>query len=71
MLGNTKRQNGEHIFVGSEDGIVLLHNNKKLIGKNILKLKDKNGFEYAKQIVKVAKTNIAGGYVKYFAPYYR
>jgi len=55
-------ENG-YIFVGNEDGISLSHINKKLIGKNIMHLKDSSGFMIVENILKLAKSG--GGYLQY------
>jgi len=52
-----------YIFVGNEKGISLSHINKKLIGTNILYLKDAKGSSIVENIIKVAKEG--GGYLEY------
>jgi len=69
MLGKSRREDGEYIFIGNDEGKMLLHTNKKLIGKNIIKLKDKNGYEFIKDIIKTAKTDTNNGYIQYFSPF--
>lgn len=69
MIGKTKREDGGFIFIGKEDGTVVLHPNEKIHGHNILNKKDDNGFEYIKEIIKVSKSGTDGGYVHYIDPY--
>lgn len=66
MLDKKMQEKGEGFFIGDDKGTLFLHSNKKLIGKNILELKDKNGFEYVKDIIKKVKVGENGKYFKYF-----
>jgi signal transduction histidine kinase len=55
-------------FVMNLDGIMLAHINKKLVGKNFLKIKDVNGNNFMATFVEVAKSDKGCGWVPYTWP---
>ena len=52
-----------YIFVVDYDGVYLSHVKKSYIGVNRIDLKDSDGFEITKEIIKVAKNG--SGYIRY------
>ncbi|WP_072679571.1 cache domain-containing protein [Arcobacter sp. LA11] len=58
----TYGKNG-YVFIFDYDGTQLAHVKESYIGKNRLNLKDANGFEITKEIIKKAKEG--SGYIKY------
>ena len=68
MLGENIREDGGYIYIGNDEGFLLLSQGKNIARKNIIDLKDKNGFKYIENLIKMAKQNSDGVYVKYFSP---
>merc|ERR1711916_271210 len=62
-IQNVKFGKNGYIFISDEKGITLSHINKNEIGKNRINLKDKNGVEIIKEVIKVAKKG--EGYISY------
>ena len=69
VMGNIKFGKDGYIFVHTYDGINLLHSDKKVIGKNVNTLKDKNGVFFVKELTKKARESSEGSYSKYIAHY--
>lgn len=65
LIGQTKYGKDDFVFILSDSGEMLLHVDKEVIGKKVIKAKDKNGFFFVKELIKVAKNNENGGYVQY------
>ena len=64
VTANDKKKSG-YFFAIDFNGKMLSHIKKSLIGKNVLNLKDKNGFLLIQNIIKMAKTQNEG-YLTYY-----
>lgn len=67
IIGNIRFGKDGYIFIHDYGGTNLLHVDKKILGKNINKLKDKNGVHFVQELTKIAKENVDGGYIEYIA----
>ena len=54
-INKTKYDKNGYIFILDEKGMALSHINKKLIGRNIINLKNKNNVMIAKELLKISK----------------
>jgi len=52
-------------FVQEFNGVMRFHINEKMIGKNFIDVKDASGKEFAKEMINVARTSKATGWVDY------
>ena len=67
IIGNIKFGKDGYIFIHNYEGTNLLHVDKNVINKNVNNLKDEDGIYFVKELTKVAKENVDGGYVEYIA----
>ena len=67
IIGNIRFGKDGYIFIHNYAGTNLLHVDKKVVGKNVNNLKDKNGVYFVQKLTKTAKENKRGGYVDYIA----
>lgn len=57
-----------YVFVYDFDGNIVAHLNKKLEGKNLLKIKDIKGTVFAAEFIRIAKTPAGEGWTEYWWP---
>lgn len=57
-----------YVFVYDLDGTIVAHLNKKLEGKNLLKIKDVKGKNFAAEFVEIAKSDDGRGWCEYWWP---
>ena len=57
-----------YVFVYDFDGNIVAHLNKKLEGKNLLKIKDTKGNVFAAEFIRIAKTPAGEGWCEYWWP---
>ena len=61
--------NGDlYVFVYDLDGNILAHLNKKLVGKNLMKVKDVKGTVFAAEFVSIATSDKGEGWCEYYWP---
>lgn len=61
--------NGElYVFIYDLDGNIVAHLNKKLEGKNLMKIKDVKGNVFAAEFVAIAKSDKGEGWTEYWWP---
>ena len=57
-----------YVFIYDLDGNIVAHLNEKLVGKNLLKVKDIKGNNFAADFVRVAKSPKGEGWTEYWWP---
>ncbi|WP_024955529.1 sensor histidine kinase [Sulfurospirillum arcachonense] len=69
IIGKIRFGTDGFIFVATYSGVGISHPDKTIEGKDSFNLRDKNGFLFVQELIKVAKSNKDGGYVRYIGPY--
>ena len=57
--------NDEYVFVIDNKGIMLSYPDERMIGRNLIAIRDPTGLELTKSIFKIAHTNPEGGFLEY------
>lgn len=66
---NGKWVKGElYVFIYDLDGNIVAHLNKKLVGKNLMRVKDVKGNVFAADFVRTAKSDKGEGWTEYWWP---
>lgn len=62
------RKKDLYLFIYDENGINLAHSNPKMVGKDLLEMRDANGVYINKEFIKLAKSPAKSGWLKYDWP---
>jgi len=55
-----------YVFVYNMEGTIIAHNNEKLVGKNLFKLKDTKGKNFVAEFTSIAKSEKGEGWSSYY-----